>query len=34
MQKMDPGYFFSTEGAADRENYRAVVWDGKYRALR
>ncbi len=22
--------FFSTEGATDRENYRAVVWDGKY----
>lgn len=21
--------FFSTEGATDRENYRAVVWDGK-----
>lgn len=22
--------FFSTEGDTDRENYRAVVWDGKY----
>ena len=22
--------FFSTEGATDRENYRAIVWDGKY----
>lgn len=22
--------FFSTEGATDQENYRAVVWDGKY----
>ena len=28
------GTFFSTEGAADRENYRAVVWDGQYHALR
>lgn len=25
--------FFSTEGATDRENYRAVVWDGKYLVL-
>ncbi len=22
--------FFSTEGDTDRENYRAIVWDGKY----
>ena len=22
--------FFSTEGDTDRENYRAVVWDGRY----
>lgn len=22
--------FFSTEGATDRENYRAIVWDGRY----
>lgn len=22
--------FFSTEGATDRENYRSIVWDGKY----
>ena len=22
--------FFSTEGATDRENYRKIVWDGKY----
>ena len=22
--------FISTEGATDRENYRAIVWDGKY----
>ena len=22
--------FFSTEGATDSENYRAIVWDGKY----
>ena len=22
--------FFSTEGATDTENYRAIVWDGKY----
>ena len=21
---------FSTEGATDRENYRSIVWDGKY----
>ena len=24
--------FFSTEGDTDKENYRAVVWDGKYPA--
>ena len=24
--------FFSTEGDTDRENYRAIVWDGKYPA--
>ena len=24
--------FFSTEGATDRENYRRVVWEGKYAA--
>ena len=24
--------FFSTEGATDTENYRAIVWDGKYPA--
>lgn len=22
--------FISTEGATDRENYRAIVWNGKY----
>ena len=22
--------FFSTEGDTDKENYKAVVWDGKY----
>lgn len=22
--------FFNTEGDTDRENYRAIVWDGKY----
>ena len=25
--------FFSTEGATDRENYRRIVWDGKYPSL-
>ena len=24
--------FFSTEGDTDRENYKAIVWDGKYPA--
>ena len=24
---------FSTEGATDRENYRRIVWDGKYNSL-
>ena len=22
--------FFSTEGDTDKENYKAIVWDGKY----
>ncbi len=22
--------FFSTEGNTDRENYKAIVWEGKY----
>lgn len=26
--------FVSTEGATDRENYRAIVWDGKYPSVR
>ena len=25
--------FFSTEGATDRENYKAIVWDGKYPSI-
>ena len=26
--------FFSTEGDTDRENYRAIVWEGKYPSAR
>ena len=26
--------FFSTEGDTDRENYKSIVWDGKYPTLR
>ena len=26
--------FFSTEGDTDKENYKAVVWDGKYRSFK
>lgn len=25
--------FISTEGATDRENYRAIVWDGKFESF-
>lgn len=26
--------FFSTEGDTDRENYKAIVWDGKYPSVK
>ena len=26
--------FFSTEGDTDKENYKAIVWDGKYPSVK
>ena len=26
--------FFSTEGDTDRENYKQIVWDGKYPSVK